>query len=200
MTNSRHRARRGGVISLLAIAGSVLALSLNGAAAPAEVRALWVVRTTLSSPSAIETMVETARASGFNTLIVQVRGRADSYFAGGLEPRPASLAGQPTFDPLAAVIAQAHGAGLQVHAWVNLNLVAGAGELPNTRDHIVYRRPEWLMVPRALAADLAAVDPKSPQYLGRLARVRAKPTERARRSVRFADRARRARVHGWRCR
>jgi uncharacterized lipoprotein YddW (UPF0748 family) len=51
-------------------------------------------------------------------------------------------------------------------------------ELPTARDHIVYRRPEWLMVPRALAADLASVDPKSPQYLGRLTRyVRNRPAE-----------------------
>ena len=178
MTTYRYRALRGGVTALLAIAAGALALSATGAAAPAEVRALWVVRTTLSSPDAIGTMVANARASGFNTLIVQVRGRADSYFAGGLEPRPALLAGQPAFDPLGVVIAQAHAAGLQVHAWVNLNLVAGVGELPTARDHIVYRRPEWLMVPRALAVDLAAVDPKSPQYVGRLARyVRNRPNE-----------------------
>jgi uncharacterized lipoprotein YddW (UPF0748 family) len=176
MTHHRDRVRRGGVTALLAIAASILALS--AAAAPPEVRALWVVRTTLSSRAAVETMVETARASGFNTLIVQVRGRGDSYFAGGPEPRPASLAGQPSFDPLAAVIGQGHAAGLKVHAWVNLNLVAGVTELPAPRDHIVYRRPEWLMVPRALAADLSVVDPRSPQYLGRLARyVRSRPNE-----------------------
>lgn len=178
MITCRCRALRGGVASLCAIGAAVFALSARSTAAPAEVRALWVVRTTLSSPAAIEKMVETARASGFNTLIVQVRGRADSYFAGGIEPRPASLAGQPAFDPLAAVITHAHAAGLQVHAWVNLNLVANVGELPAAHDHVVYRRPEWLMVPRALAADLATVDPKSPQYLGRLARyVRSRPAE-----------------------
>jgi len=178
MIDDRWRALGGGVAGLCAIAVGVLTLTAKGAAAPAEVRALWVVRTTLSSPAAIETMVETARSSGFNTLLVQVRGRADSYFTGGLEPRPASLAGQPAFDPLAAVITHAHAAGLQVHAWVNLNLVANVVELPAARDHIVYRRPEWLMVPRAPAADLSVVDPKSPQYLGRLTRyVRSRPNE-----------------------
>ena len=76
----------------------------------------------------------------------QVRGRADAaraggstravsaprhvYYARGLEPRPPALAAQPGFDPLAVTIARAHDAGLQVHAWVNVNLVAGAGELP----------------------------------------------------------------------
>ena len=135
-----------------------------------EVRALWVVRTTLTSPSAIATMVAAAKNGGFNALLVQVRGRGDAYFQQGLEPRPASLAAQPGFDPLATTIARAHEAGLQVHAWINVNLVASATDLPAAREHVVYRHPEWLMVPRALAEELSTVDPHSPGYVGRLAR------------------------------
>jgi uncharacterized lipoprotein YddW (UPF0748 family) len=155
---------------LAGIALSVAGMTGQQDAGPQEVRALWVVRTTLSSPAAIDTMVKSATAAGFNTLLVQVRGRADAYYAGGVEPRPPSIVAQPGFDPLEAAIARAHAAGLQVHAWINLNLVAGVGELPAARDHLVYHHPEWLMVPRALAADLVSVDAKSPQYLGRLAR------------------------------
>jgi uncharacterized lipoprotein YddW (UPF0748 family) len=135
-----------------------------------EIRALWVVRTTLTSPSAIATMVTAAKNGGFNTLLVQVRGRGDAYFQLGIEPRPAALSAQPAFDPLATTIAKAHAAGLQVHAWINVNLVASAAELPPAREHIIYRHPEWLMVPRALAEELSAVDPHSPGYVGRLAR------------------------------
>jgi len=143
-----------------------------------EVRALWVVRTTLASPAAIATMVDAAKAGGFNALIVQVRGRGDAYFQNGIEPRPSALASQASFDPLAVTIARAHAAGLQVHAWINVNLVAGANELPSSREHVIYRHPEWLMVPRALADDLSRVDPRSPEYLGRLIRyVRSRPTE-----------------------
>jgi uncharacterized lipoprotein YddW (UPF0748 family) len=155
---------------LVVFAAVLLAAGRLHTRAAGEVRALWVVRTTLSSPAAIDTMVEAARSAGFNTLLVQVRGRADAYYASGLEPRPSALAGQPSFDPLAATIARAHEAGLQVHAWVNTNLVAGVGDLPAAREHVIYRHPEWLMVPRALAEDFAAIDPKSPQYLGRLTR------------------------------
>ena len=123
-------------------------------------------------------MVDTARASGFNALLVQIRGRADAYYADALEPRAAALVTQPAFDPLAVTIARAHDAGLQVHAWINVNLVAGATELPAARDHVVYRHPEWLMVPRPIAEDLIAVDPRSPEYLGRLTRyVRSQPAE-----------------------
>ena len=44
------------------------------AARQREVRALWVQRGTLTSAPAIAALVDTARASGINTLIVQVRG------------------------------------------------------------------------------------------------------------------------------
>ena len=134
-----------------------------------EVRALWVVRTSLTSAQAIEEMVAAAKQSGFNTLLVQVRGLGDSYVQGGLEPRPASLAAQPTFDPLAMAIAKGHERGLAVHAWINVNLVAGT-DVPASRSHIVYRHPEWLMVPRTLGRDLVSLDPTGPEYLGRLTR------------------------------
>lgn len=163
-------------------AAAALSLCVSSGASPRaqaqEVRALWVVRTTLTSPSAIATMVAAAKTSGFNTLLVQVRGRADAYYQNATEPRAASLATQPAFDPLAVTIARAHEAGLSVHAWVNVNLVSSVNELPAARDHVIYRNPEWLMVPRALAEDLAVVNPRSPEYLGRLARyVRAEASE-----------------------
>ena len=143
-----------------------------------DVRALWVVRTTLTSPGAIASMVSAAKRSGFNTLLVQIRGRGDAYYQGGTEPRTASLAAQPLFDPLAETIARAHEAGLRVHAWINVNLVSSASELPAAREHVVYRHPEWLMVPRALVDVLAGEDPRSPAYLGRLARhARSQPAE-----------------------
>jgi uncharacterized lipoprotein YddW (UPF0748 family) len=136
-----------------------------------EVRALWVTRVSLTSHESISVLVRSARASGFNTLLVQVRGRGDAYFADGLEPRADGLAAQrPGFDPLQTVITRARAEGLRVHAWVNVNLVASAAELPSSRGHVVYRHPEWLMVPRPLAVELARAGSRSPEFLGRLAR------------------------------
>jgi Glycosyl hydrolase-like 10 len=134
-----------------------------------EVRALWVARTSLSSPQAIDSMVAAAQQSGFNALLVEVRGRGDSYFLNGIEPRPSALATLPTFDPLAVAIAKAHARGLALHAWINVNLVAGT-TVPGDRTHIVYKHPEWLMVSRQIADDLTALDPTGPEYLGRLTR------------------------------
>jgi uncharacterized lipoprotein YddW (UPF0748 family) len=139
-------------------------------AAP-EIRALWVLRTSLADPESIVTLVRSAKAHGFNTLLVQVRGRADAYYSSRLEPRAAELARQPLgFDPLATVLEQAHAAGLRVHAWVNVNLVSSAVYLPADPNHLVRRHPDWLMLPRDLAKDLARTNPASPAYLARLAR------------------------------
>jgi len=145
----------------------------------AEVRALWVLRSSLATPESIARLVQSARLTGFNTLFVQVRGRGDAYYAGAIEPRAADLSRQPdTFDPLAQVLAAARAAGLRVHAWVNVNLVSSATDLPRAREHLVYRHPEWLMVPRDLGQELARVDPVSPGYIGRLARwTRARSTD-----------------------
>lgn len=144
-----------------------------------EVRALWVLRSSLTSPGSIETMVRTAKASGFNTLLVQVRGRGDAYFSGGLEPRATLLANQPlTFDPLATTITAARAEGVKVHAWVSVNLVSSASELPGAREHVIYRHPEWLMVPRPLRLELEQIDPQNPAYVGKIARwIRGRPQE-----------------------
>ena len=154
------------VIVLLGLAPA----SVNGTA-PVETRALWVLRTSLANPESITTLVRTAREHGFNTLLVQVRGRGDAYYSGGLEPRATDLIRQPeSFDPLATVIAAAHASGLRVHAWVNVNFVSSAAELPIATGHVVHRHPEWLMVPRDLAQELNRVPEDSPSYAGRIAR------------------------------
>ena len=171
--NTERRWRGAGVLAAVALAlcapdTRAVRASVNEAD---EVRALWVLRTSLASPASVRTLVQSARNNGFNTLLVQVRGRGDAYYQPRLEPRAAELSRQPeSFDPLAAVLEEARHARLKVHAWVNVNLVSSAVALPGAREHLVYRHPDWLMVPRELAQELAAVDPDSPAYLGKLAR------------------------------
>jgi uncharacterized lipoprotein YddW (UPF0748 family) len=168
MPSGRSRAVRP---AFAAVAGALFVL-LHSSSFHAldEVRALWVVRTTMTSPSAIAAMVSQSKAAGFNTLLVQIRGRGDAYYRDAREPRPPAFEADPSFDPLATAIERAHAAGIQVHAWINVNLVSSATELPPSRSHVIYRHPEWLMVPRILHKDLAGLDPASPEYLDRLAR------------------------------
>jgi uncharacterized lipoprotein YddW (UPF0748 family) len=146
-------------------------------ALPVETRALWVQRMSLASPESIETMIRTARENGFNTVLVQVRGRGDAYFNHGIEPRASDLQRQPsTFDPLETVLTSAHAAGLSVHAWVNVNLVSSAVDLPTAPTHLIRRHPEWLMVPREMVQELSHIKESDPAYVTKLARwTRAQP-------------------------
>ena len=171
-TTTRRRRRALSSLGLMALVTLLISSpQTNLAQSNDEVRALWVTRASITTPAAIAAVVESARSSGFNTLLVQVRGRGDAYFTSTLEPRADALTGQPAdFDPLADVIARAHAQGLRVHAWTNVDLIASATELPSSRSHLIYRHPDWLMVPRPLAFELAKIDPRSPEYVGRLAR------------------------------
>ena len=88
-----------------------------------EVRGLWVVRSTMTSAREVRDMVETAHTAGFNTILVQIRGRADAFYDSRLEPRAESVTDGPDFDPLGDAIRRAHAHGIAVHAWVNTHLV-----------------------------------------------------------------------------
>jgi uncharacterized lipoprotein YddW (UPF0748 family) len=144
----------------------LLAVAVPAAAAPAEeLRGVWVVRTALVSAEKVDRVVDDAAAGGFNALFVQVRGRGDAFYSSRLAPRSVLLERQPrTFDPLARLIHRARARGLQVHAWVNLLLVAHFGQ-PLPRGHVLEAHPDWIMVPQSEAR--AALD-ASPGQRNRL--------------------------------
>ncbi len=130
-----------------------------------EVRALWVVRTTLTSPEKIRQLVSSAADNGFNTLIVQIRGRGDAYYNSRVEPRAMELKDQPpSFDPLAFTLTEARKRGLKVHGWLNTNLLANLDALPVSTDHVYHKHPEWLAVPKPVAAELYNMSPRDPAY------------------------------------
>src|SRR5690606_2245052 len=109
---------------------SISTSAAHPAARAEDVRGLWVGRSTLASRPSMAAMVREAAAMGVNTLFVQVRGRGEAYYDSQLEPRASELSSAPAdYDPLAETIVAAHAAGLRVHAWVNVNLVASASWL-----------------------------------------------------------------------
>ena len=130
-----------------------------------EVRGLWVVRTTMTSRERIRRMVVAADQAGFNTLIVQVRGRADAFYRSRWEPLADQVQGGGDFDPLAYTIQEAHARGMGVHAWVNTHLVANGAGLPRDPAHMVNAHPDWLAVPRSLGRELYAQDPFQPEFV-----------------------------------
>jgi len=134
-----------------------------------ETRALWVKRNTMVSPESVRALVARAKENGFTDLIVQVRGRGDAYYESSLEPRAEELSGQPvSFDPLSLTIDEAHRYGIKIHAWINIYVVADIDAMPRSRDHLIYKHPEWVMVPRGVAAELYDKPPDNDAYLNRI--------------------------------
>jgi uncharacterized lipoprotein YddW (UPF0748 family) len=158
----KHLLRLSAITLLFALFCSVLNAQPSR---DAEVRALWVVRTTLTSPEKIRQLVSSAADNGFNTLIVQIRGRGDAYYNSRVEPRAIELKDQPaSFDPLALTLTEAHKRGLKVHAWINTNLLANLDALPVQPDHVYNKHPEWLAVPKPVAGDLYNMSPRDPAF------------------------------------
>lgn len=132
---------------------------------PKETRATWVVSYSMKTADSIWDFCDEAYEARANTVFVQVRARGDAYYQSELEPRAAGIS--PGLDPLKEVLAAA-GTDLEVHAWVNCALVAGAEERPSDPRHIVNRHPEWLAVPEPIAAELRKYSPTNPTYLQKL--------------------------------
>jgi uncharacterized lipoprotein YddW (UPF0748 family) len=135
----------------------------GGAAQPQPTEVVRLARVSLDSADSIRRAVASAAAQGATTLLVPV------LLGPRLEP----------FDPLAAVLREARERGLRVRAWVQVNVAAPRGELPAARDHVLYRHPDWLMVPRELAPQMLTLDVRSPEYIGRLARWARAQADRA---------------------
>jgi uncharacterized lipoprotein YddW (UPF0748 family) len=127
---------------------------VRGAEPRADVRVVSIPAAGLTAADTARRLTD-ARDSGVNTIFIPILldGETDAATAA-----------------IDAVIRGAHDRGLRVHAAVQIMVAARAGALPSSRDHVIYRHPEWLMVPRSLAIEMQSVDPRSPDYIGRLTR------------------------------
>jgi hypothetical protein len=135
-----------------------LIVALTAAAVGGDTRAVraWPLPgTALDSPEESRRAVSAAAESGIDTVLVPIP----------LEGLDAARA-----EALETFIDDARGRGLRIHAMVPALAATGRGDLPIARTHIIYRHPEWLMVPRELAVELLELEPRNPEYLGRLAR------------------------------
>lgn len=115
-----------------------------------EFRSLWVTRMAWSSRDGNpDTIKEKIRAifsgmkeDGFNAVLFQIRGEAETLYPSPLEPWSRLLGGKdPGFDPLEFAIAEAHKNGLEFHAYMNpFPLFGGrAGSKPENLDHPFYK-------------------------------------------------------------
>ena len=110
----------------LAVAGP----ARTSAQTSSQYRAFWVdtFNTLLNNHADVVAVVDRASAARANAIFAQVRRRGDAWYLDSREPLPDprtlpfQIPIQPGFDPLADLIAEAHGRGIEVHAFV----IAGA--------------------------------------------------------------------------
>ncbi|MDE2370109.1 MAG: family 10 glycosylhydrolase [Burkholderiales bacterium] len=120
-------------------------------------------------------LLDRARATGLNAIVLQVRPAGDAIYPSALEPWSEYLTGtqgrapEGGWDPLAYWIEQAHRRGIELHAWFNpYRARASSAKSPLAPPHLALRRPELARAygdqlwfdpgePEALAQTLAVV-------------------------------------------
>jgi len=124
------------------------------------------------SMAQIEDMVTRAVSGNYNAIFVEVMAFHDTgygghgaYWESSLLPMASDII--DVADPLAAVIAIAHAANIEVHAWIVPYRVSSSW--PPSGNSLLSSHPEWLMVPIADMGDGPAkvssyytLDPGSP--------------------------------------
>ena len=138
--------RVSGLVVKAVCAVVMLAGSVAGADAQprTEVRGFWVdtFNTLLNNHADVAAVVDQAEAANANTMFAQVRRRGDSWYLNSLEPPADRTPIEPGFDPLQDLIVEAHGRGLEVHAYVIANAIWGRAPSlfpPEHPDHVFNR-------------------------------------------------------------
>ncbi len=146
---------------LRSLGATRLSSSMEPPPLPREFRAAWVATVdNIDWPSApalptrvqreeIRRIVDACAAAGLNAILLQVRPTADALYRSRLEPWSAFLTGQqgrapvPGYDPLEVWLELAHGAGLDLHAWVNPFRVRHPKSIGrDAPTHLANRRPD----------------------------------------------------------
>src|SRR5262245_40181464 len=122
----------------------VLVLTASQAIGQPQYRAVWIdtFNTSINNPNDVRNIIKNIESSNFNAIFVQVRRRGDSWYLDSLEPPADRTPLEPGFDPLRALIREAHAKGIEVHAFViigaiwNGNPGGPSARLPENPNHI----------------------------------------------------------------
>ena len=124
-----------------------------------EVRAVWL--TTLGGidwprshdaqeqQQSLRAIVRDLKEKNFNTIYFQARSRGNAFYHSRYEPWAEELTGtagkDPGWDPLAFLLVEAHAAGMEVHAWLNMAKVYGDGRPHRSIPaHVLDTHPSWV--------------------------------------------------------
>ncbi|MBE6770290.1 MAG: hypothetical protein E7548_06005 [Ruminococcaceae bacterium] len=93
----------------------------------------------------ITTVLKNVKDLGFNTIFVQVRPYADSFYPSTLYPASSYVTGDYgvnfSYDPFGIIVAKAHSLNLSVHAWINPMRAVGEEEIKKVPN--VYKIKQW---------------------------------------------------------
>jgi uncharacterized lipoprotein YddW (UPF0748 family) len=112
-----------------------------GAGPPEQWRSYWVdaFNEGVYTPDQVTALVDDALAVNANALIVQTARRYDCFCNRARYPRTDAAIAPAPYDPLDEVITRAHAAGLEVHAWVNVNTLWNSATPPRSPEHVYHR-------------------------------------------------------------
>ncbi len=129
-------------------------------------RAFWAdaFHQGFKSTTQINAMVSRAVTGNYNAIIAEVLAYHDTggsghgaYWNSSIVPKASDISGE--LDPLAYLVAQAHAADIEVHAWLVPYRVCTSW--PPSGNSLLASHPEWLMVPIAdMGGGVAPIDGK----------------------------------------
>lgn len=151
--------------ALLAVLLIHLTVLVMGQSAPRrEMRGAWIAtyanidwpnrtQTPAQQRAAFLTILEHHKATGLNTLYIQVRSQCDALYPSAIEPWSADLTGtqgkapSPAWDPLQFMIDECHKRGIEFHAWLNpYRAAANSNSIPGfAANHVTKLHPDWLL-------------------------------------------------------
>ncbi|MGV3539735.1 MAG: family 10 glycosylhydrolase [Rufibacter sp.] len=142
-----------------------------------ELRGAWIAtyanidwpnksQTPAQQQAALQTILDHHKATGINTIYLQVRSQSDALYLSQLEPISADLNGvqgrasTPSWDPLQFAVEEAHKRGMELHAWLNpYRAIANISNLSGfASNHVAKTHPEWLIT----SGNLRTLDPGLP--------------------------------------
>ncbi len=132
-------------------------------------RAVWVARFHYRTADDVRTIIANCAASGFNTVLWQVRGEGTVAYPSRIEPWSREYNFQnPGFDPLAVAVEEAHRRGLRIEAWFNVMPGWKGLTLPPIRGQLYNAHPDWFMYDAAgrrqpLNKDYVILNPCRPE-------------------------------------
>ena len=109
--------------------------------ASAQVKGMWVVRYSLTTPASVKKIVRSARQAGITDLFVQFFAKGEAYYNSQNLPTAACVS--KDFDPLALMLRECKAGGIKMHAWINVYFIWSSEVDPKDRRHVYYKGKGW---------------------------------------------------------